>query len=97
MQISDVPLAESYTGILHIELTPASDPATLSFFWEVVDAVAGVGKVVSQTPTADGSEFILDLGGDVLVLEQLKDRMPGSEIVAVGPDKLHIMMSGPPP
>ena len=94
--ISAMPLAESYSGVLHIELTPASDPATLSFFWDVVDAVAGVGKVVSQTPTAGGSEFVLDLGSDVLVLTQLKERMPGSEIVAVGPDKLHIMMAAQP-
>ena len=89
-----LPLAENYSGILHIIFAPAADPATLSFFWDVIDAVAGVGKVVAQMPLADGSghEFTLDLGNDILAVEQLKARIPGAEVLAVGQDRLRIQL-----
>ena len=83
---------ESYSGILRILLTPAADTAVLSTFWDVIDSVAGVGKVISQTPLADGSghEFTLDLSNDILVLEQLQVRMRGAKITPLEHDLLHI-------
>ena len=89
------PTAETYSGILYIVFTPATDAATLSFFWDVVDTVAGVGKVTAQTPLADGSghEFTLDLGNDVLALEELKRRTPGAEVAALGQDRLRIELA----
>ena len=89
------PLAPSYKGTLHIVFAPAADAATLSFFWDIVDTVAGVGKVVAQTSFPDGSghEFTLDLGNDPLDLEQLRTRIPGSDIMALGPDRLRIHLA----
>ena len=88
-------VAASYSGILYIVFSPAADAATLSFFWDVVDTVAGVGKVVAQTPLSDGSghEFTLDLGNDQLVIEQLQKRIPGAQVAALGPDRLSIQLA----
>ena len=90
-----MPLQESYSGTLYIQFTPAADTATLAFFWDVIDSIAGVGKVVAQTPLADGSghEFTLDMGGDLLAIEQLKKRMPGAEVVALDQDRLRIQLA----
>ena len=92
-----MPVEQSYSGILYIVVTPAPDAATLSFFWDVVDSVAGPGKVISQTPLPDGSghEFTLDLGKDSLVSEQLQKRIPRSEVVALGQDRLRIQFADP--
>ena len=81
---SQIP-ATTYSGILYIIYSSGED-AALSFFWDVMDVVAGPGKVIDQTPLADGSghEFTLDLGSDVLVLEDLRKGIPGSEITAIG-------------
>ena len=86
------PPADSYSGTLYVVLAPAPDAGTLSFFWDVIDSVAGVGKVIAQTPLANGSghEFTLDLGHDVLVIEQLNRRIPGAVVSALGPDRLQI-------
>ena len=89
-----LPLAETYSGILHLVLTPAADSATLSFFWDVLDAAAGVGKVIAQTPLPDGTghEFTLDLGSDVMVMEEMKRQIPGAVIEALGQDRLHVRL-----
>ena len=88
-------LNDSYTGILRIVFKPAADPTTLSFFWDILDSVAGVGKVVAETPLPDGSghEFTLDLGRDVLETEQLMARIPGAEVEVLGPDRLGIHLA----
>ena len=90
-----IPLAESYSGILHIIFTPAADAATLSFFWDVIETVAVGGMVIAQIPLADGSghEFTLDMGADALVIQQLRARIPGAEIMALGPDRLSIQLA----
>ena len=90
-----LPAAETYSGILYVIFTPAADAATLSFFWDTIDSIAGVGKVIAQTPLPDGSghEFTLDLGNDILVLEQLKRRIPGGDIVALGQDRIRIELA----
>ena len=90
-----LPVAETYSGILHIILSPDADKATISFFWDVIDTVAGAGTVIAQTPLPDGSghELTLDLGNDVLGLEQLKRRIPGADIVALGQDRLRIRLT----
>ena len=86
------PPADSYSGTLSVVLAPAADVGTLSFFWDVIDSVAGAGKVIAQTALANGSghEFTLDLGNDVLVIEQLNRRIPGAVVSALGPDRLQI-------
>ena len=91
-----IPVAETYSGILYILVTPA-DEATLSFFWNVLDTVAGLGKVINaQTPLPDGSghEFTLDLGREPLVLEQLMRQTPAAKIVAMAPDRFHVQLTG---
>ncbi len=98
-EIPQAPLSttpsDSYTGIFRIVFKPAADPATLSFFWDILDSVAGVGKVVAETPLPDGSghEFTLDLGSDVLETEQLLARIPGAEVEVLGSDRLGIHLS----
>ena len=89
------PTAETYSGTLYIVFTPAADAATLSFFWDVVDTVAGVGKVIAQAPLPDGSghEFTLDLGNEPLSTAQLAARIPGAEISALGQDRLRIRLT----
>ena len=93
------PPAASYTGILQIVVSPSTDSATLSLFWDAVDSVAGVGKIVDQVPLPDGSghELTLDLGEDILVVEHLAGRLPGCEITSMGPDRLQIHLGNEAP
>ena len=93
--VQPVPVAESYSGILYIGFTPSSDATALSHFWDIVDAAAGVGKVIAETPLPDGSgdEFTLDLGEDVLVMEQLVKQIPNADIKALGMDRLRIRLA----
>ena len=89
---------ETYLGVLHILVTPG-DESSLSFFWNVLDAVAGLGKVIdAQTPLPDGSghEFILDLGNEPLILEQLQKQVLTSKIVALAPDRVYVQLMGIP-
>ena len=91
-----IPVAETYSGILYIIVTPA-DEASLSFFWNVLDAVAGLGKVIdAQAPLPDGSghQFTLDLGREPLVLQQLMRQIPTSKIVAMASDRIHVELVG---
>ena len=93
------PPAASYTGILQIVVSPFTDSAALSLFWDAVDSVAGVGKIVDQVPLPDGSghELTLDLGEDILVVEHLAGRLPGCEISSMGPDRLQIHLGNEAP
>ena len=89
---------ETYSGIIHILVAPGDEPS-LSFFWNVLDSVAGLGKVIdAQTPLPDGSghEFILDLGTEPLVLQQLQRQVPTAKIVALSPDRIHVQLVGIP-
>ena len=91
------PPADSYSGTLYVVLSPAADAVTLSFFWDVIDSVAGAGKVIAQTPLANGSghELTLDLGNDALMLEQLNRRLPGAVISGLAEDRIHIELRQP--
>lgn len=40
---------ETYSGIIHILVAPGDEPR-LSFFWNVLDSVAGLGKVIDAQP-----------------------------------------------
>ena len=64
----------SYKGTLYIVVAPPPDQAALTFFWDVIDSVAGVGKLTAHSPLADGSgdEFTLDMGDEPLVTEALR-------------------------
>ena len=89
---------ETYSGIIYILVAPGDEPS-LSFFWNVLDSVAGLGKVIdAQPPLPDGSghEFILDLGTEPLVLQQLQRQVPTAKIVALSPDRIHVQLVGIP-
>ena len=83
-----VGVADIYTGIFYISFTPATDSAKL---WDAIESVAGVGRVISLERRADGSglEFTVDMGSDVLVMQELKKQIPGAAITGTAPDRLH--------
>ena len=93
--VKPMPIAESYSGILYIVFTPSPDPIALSRFWDIVDAVAGVGKVIAQSPLPDGSgdEFTLDLGDDALAMNLVTKQIPNADIKALGMDRLRIQLA----
>jgi hypothetical protein len=89
------PPAETYSGVLHVVFTPApADLEALCSFWDVLEGAAGVGKVIAETPLADGTgyQFTVDLGSDVLQVSQLRSQNPRMEVAALAGDKLRIRM-----
>ena len=74
------------TGRVSLVFLPCPDAVTLGSFWEVLDGIAGIGGVVDAQPLDDGSgfDFTLDLGDQVLEIENLMGRIPNSQIVAHG-------------
>ena len=83
------------TGRVSLVFLPCPDAVTLGSFWEVLDGIAGIGGVVDAQPLDDGSgfDFTLDLGDQVLEIENLMGRIPNSQIVAMGEDKLNVRWS----
>lgn len=87
-----VGVADTYTGTFYISFTPATDSAK---FWDAIESVAGVGKVISLEPLSDGSglEFTVDMGSEVMVMEELRKQIPGAAIAATGSNRLHIELA----
>ena len=91
-----MPLPATCSGRLTLVFTPCPDAETLGFFWETLEKIAGASAVVDAEPVQEGAgfAFTLDLGNDVLVVEELKKLIPHTEMVAVGEDTLSIRWSG---
>ena len=89
------PLPATFSGSLSLVFTPCPDADKLGSFWEALDGIGGVVAVVDAHPTDDGSgfEFVLDLGGEVLESQELTRQIPGTEMVALGDNRLSIRWS----
>ena len=73
-------IPETYTGTFKVEFIPTLDMDKLGFYWQVLDDVAGVGKVMDAQPTDDGFEFTLELGNDQLRTEDLRNAIPNTRL-----------------
>ena len=70
-----------YSGVFDVIFTPAAeDVDRLCSFWDVLETAVGIGKVVSEGELKDGSghRFTVDLGEDILELDQLRGQDSGS-------------------
>ena len=85
-------LPETFSGRLSVVFVPCPDADRLGSFWESLDEVAGVGAIVDARPQDEGSgfEFVLDLGQGQMSVEQLKGRIPDTEMTAKGDAELII-------
>ena len=88
-------VAETYTGTLTLVFTPSPDGEMLRQIWDVLDQEAGVGAVIDAEPLPGeaGYEFTLDLGIDVLVIDNLMSGIPRAELTAIDDAKLSINLS----
>ena len=88
-------LSPIWSGRFHLVFTPCPGAEQLAGFWEVLDEVAGIGKVVDARPVSAGAEFefILDLGNGIMELEELNRRIPHSQMTALGEDRLNVRWS----
>jgi len=89
------PLPATCSGRLSLVFTPCPDTETLGILWEALDRIAGVGGVVDARPHDEeaGFEFVLDLGNQILVVEELRGLIPHTRMVALGKDRLNIICS----
>lgn len=63
----------------------------LGSVWEVLDEVAGGTIVDNQLISREtGVQFTLDLGNKVLAVEELRKKMPGTGLEALGEDRLKV-------
>ena len=64
-------------------------------YWEVVDGMAGAGSVVDARPIDGGGAFelVLELGNNVLVVEDLKRQISHTAMVPIAPDRIQINWS----
>ena len=91
----DAEALQSYSGIVHVLFSPAAaDLEMLCAFWDVLETAVGVGKVTAENALADGSghQFTMDLGEDVLKLDELRNQDSSLEVSVLGGDRLMIRM-----
>jgi hypothetical protein len=83
----------SYSGVFDVIFTPAAeDVEMLCSFWDVLETAVGIGKVISEGELKDGSghRFTVDLGEDILELDQLRGQDSSLEVKVLGADRLMI-------
>ena len=85
-------LPATYTGRLKVVFAPCPDSTMLGAFWQTMEAVVGAGKITTGQPLPGGAgyEFTLNLGHEVLIVEDLRSRIPQSELMATDRDTLTI-------
>jgi len=88
-------LPTTFSGRLCLIVTPCPDADMLVSFLEALDKVVGVAKVADARPLSGGAEFqfLLNLGEQVMEVEELKKAIPQAELVPLAEDRLSIRWS----
>ena len=86
------PVPESYSGRVYLMFPAALGQDDVETVWEVLDEVAGSGAIVDNRLISReaGIQFTLELGSKVLVVADLKQRMPGAGLTALEEGRLKV-------
>ena len=90
--IPSTPLPESYSGRVYL-MSPASlTQDQLESVWDSLEEVAGSGTISDHQLISrrDGVQFTLELGNKDLVVDRLRNQMPGAGLTALAEDRLRI-------
>ena len=86
------PTAATYTGRIYLMFPSSLSQGRLESVWEVLDQVAGSGKITDTRLISReaGIQFTLDLGDRELDIDALRAKFPDAEVVPMEEDRLRI-------
>lgn len=95
-QAPGVPVPATYSGRVYLMFPASMSQDALGSVWETLEEAAGDGVIAEMRLVSQeaGVQFTLELGAKVLEVEELRKRMPGSQMAALEPDRLQINWSG---
>ncbi len=85
------PGPETYTGRLYLMFPSTLGQDDIGSVWEILEAVAAGSIVENRLISREaGIQFTLDLGSKLFTVEDMRKRMPGAWLEALGLDRLRV-------
>ena len=84
-------LSATYTGRLYLMFPSSLGQEEIRSVWAILESIVA-GSIVENrlVSRAAGIQFTLDPGSKEFALEQLRNRMPGAKLEALGADRLKV-------